>query len=252
MATTLPSFVELMASLGLEQAAGKSETIPSSPRSSPPSSPRSLNQPAQSPTRARSNSSLRDTSISHYRVARYSPYTPTFPTSDRRGSASSISSVSSTSSEREGSPFSSYSSSPRLASKMPRRHKLSIRLYGSASELPANTPISTYVRRKTPGTSPTSPTFPHGSRDGTSPSNSPMPFSLPTLPPMFPRSPSSDSFPLTPDDVDQLPPSPEFSQRSILDPNFSRKSRRHIGVRISTPPSSAELHPQYRSAVNIA
>lgn len=43
----------------------------------------------------------------------------------------------------------------------------------------ANTPISTFLRRKTPQSSPISPTFPHRRKRSSSPS---LPVSIPTLP----------------------------------------------------------------------
>lgn len=66
---SLPSFIDLMASLGLEQAK-QADRSPSSQ----PSSPRS---PAvgckNAPTRAISSPSLREVATRHY-ISRYSPY----------------------------------------------------------------------------------------------------------------------------------------------------------------------------------
>lgn len=68
--TTLPSFVELMASLGLDPAQERS------PSSSPSSSPRVPSVTPPSPSKSRSNPSLRDAAASRNRLARYSPYSP--------------------------------------------------------------------------------------------------------------------------------------------------------------------------------
>jgi hypothetical protein len=141
-------------------------------------------------------------------------------------------------------------------------NKLTVNVYGSTTDLAANTPISTYVRRKTPGTSPTSPTF---SRDAgyQSSAGSPMPFTLPTLPPLFPQSASSDVFPLTPDSDSELLSSehnsPIYQSKRLPDilevGTFTRRPRHHTGVRLSTPPSSADLrehHPRRRTIIHIA
>ncbi|KAJ6629165.1 hypothetical protein B0H10DRAFT_2209090 [Mycena sp. CBHHK59/15] len=78
--TTLPSFVELMSSLGLDQAAtpAPERSTSSSPRSSPSSSPRMPSVTPPSPTKSRSSPSLRDAGAPRNRLARYSPYSPVF------------------------------------------------------------------------------------------------------------------------------------------------------------------------------
>ncbi|KAJ7283820.1 hypothetical protein C8J57DRAFT_1432830 [Mycena rebaudengoi] len=262
--TTLPSFVELMSSLGLDQATSVPEgSTSSSPRSSPTSSPRLPSVTPPSPTKSRSSPSLRDVAASRSKLARYSPYSPVFQLSSRRGS---LSSVSSTSSDYERPTVRAYSTSPHPPSspRARRRHgnNLSVNVYGSNSDLSANTPISTYVRRKTPGASPTSPTFPREALD--SPSASPMPFSIPTLPSLFPRSASSDGFPLTPNsDVEHLSSthsSPNYSSNlkqlpDLVEAGTFLQRGHHTGVRISSPPRSAELsgrHPRSRTVVHIA
>ncbi|KAJ7179294.1 hypothetical protein C8R46DRAFT_1073281 [Mycena filopes] len=264
--TTLPSFVELMSSLGLDQSAAPAQEheSSSSPRSSPSSSPRMPSVTPPSPTKSRSSPSLRDAGASRNRLARYSPYSPGFQLSSRRGS---LSSVSSSSSDYERPTVRAYSTSPHPPSS-PRTRKrhgnnLTVNVYGSSSDLSANTPISTYVRRKTPGASPTSPTFPREAQD--SPSSSPMPFSIPTLPSLFPRSASSDSFPLTPNsDVEHISSehsSPNYSSKllpDVIEPGtFLHHRGHHTGVRISSPPRSADLtaggrHPRSRAVVHIA
>ncbi|KAJ6539175.1 hypothetical protein B0H19DRAFT_961310 [Mycena capillaripes] len=235
--TTLPSFVELMSSLGLDQTAPAPErSTSSSPRSSPSSSPRMPSVTPPSPTKSRSSPSLRDAGASRNRLARYSPYSPVFVSL-------------------------AYSTSPHPPSS-PRSRKrhgnnLTVNVYGSNSDLSANTPISTYVRRKTPGASPTSPTFPREALD--SPSSSPMPFSIPTLPSLFPRSASSDSFPLTPNSDVEHPPSerssPNYLSKPLPDVIEIHRGY-HTGVRISSPPRSADItsgrHPRSRAVVHIA
>ncbi|KAJ7276238.1 hypothetical protein B0H12DRAFT_1227410 [Mycena haematopus] len=259
--TTLPSFVELMSSLGLDQTAPAPErSTSSSPRSSPSSSPRMPSVIPPSPTKSRSSPSLRDAGASRNRLARYSPYSPVFPLSSRRGSLSSVSSNSS--SEYDRPTARAYSTSPRPPSS-PRARKrhgnnLTVNVYGSSGDLSATTPISTYVRRKTPGASPTSPIFPRDAQE--SPSASPMPFSIPTLPSLFPRSASSESFPLTPNsDLDGTPSersSPNYPSKPLPDIIEYHRSY-HTGVRISSPPRTAELtasgrHPRSRAVVHIA
>ena len=85
------------------------------------------------------------------------------------------------------------STSPYLPPAVPRRASQSAlrqsytrprHLTLSQSDLTANTPISTFVRRKTPQGSPTSPSFSHRIRKR---SCSPVqPVSIPTLPCVFP------------------------------------------------------------------
>ncbi|KAF8205134.1 hypothetical protein BJ912DRAFT_1074295 [Pholiota molesta] len=195
---SLPSFVELMASLGLEQtkAAPVVERSPSPAPSSCPGSPCSTENRDLPPLRSTSSPSLslKDATNTKHR-ARYSPYSAAVPLTKRRDSLSSVSS-----SDFDSSPLSATFFLPsRPTSSRPRRYrnKPSVNTYGSSSDLAADTPISTYVRRKTPGTSPTSPSF---SRDSGYESSSPdqMPFSIPSLPMLLPHSASSDSFPHTP------------------------------------------------------
>ncbi|KAF8974398.1 hypothetical protein BDZ97DRAFT_19252 [Flammula alnicola] len=239
---SLPSFVELMASLGLEQTTADPvvERSPSPVPPSSPGSPRSVGS-MNGPTRSSSSPSLREVASRH-RVSRYSPYSPAVPFTRRRGSLSSASSSS------ESSPLSATFFIPtRPTSSRPRRYrnKLTINIYGSSSDLAADTPISTYVRRKTPGTSPTSPTF---NRDSGYESSSPdtMPFSIPSLPVLLPHSASSDSFPNTPtSDADMADSSPAIRVEPLVDSSegtdYYRFIRRRTGTRISTPPRSSEV-----------
>ncbi|EDR12510.1 uncharacterized protein LACBIDRAFT_323800 [Laccaria bicolor S238N-H82] len=189
---SLPSFVELMAALGLEQSASALQ----SPRSTT-ASPCLESVHPSSPTRSKSSPSLRD-SASRHRVTRYSPYSPS-------------------------TLHLSY-----FDIVLPP-------VYGSTSDLPADTPISTYVRRKTPGLSPSSPSF---SCSG-SPITPPMPLTLPILPTLLPNSASSDSFPVTPTSDCELPLpgpcSPVGEHKPLTEgPRYIRHMRRHTGVRIST------------------
>ncbi|KAG7097147.1 hypothetical protein E1B28_004525 [Marasmius oreades] len=234
--TTLPSFVELMTTLGIDNMS--SEPTPSSSSSQPPS-PRTgrLTLPASSPTRSRSSPALRD-QASRSRTARYTPYSPTVSSSTRRGSVSSVSSSSSEMSQRAGSPRASSSARFRRRSTS---NRLTINVFGSSTDLAANTPISSYVRRKTPVTSPTSPTF---SRESSDP---PMPFTLPTLPPFLPQSSGSDSFPKTPDSESMefsVPPtSPSSPEANVKVPSEDPSSPRfHTGIRISTSPRSSNTN----------
>ncbi|KAL9712787.1 hypothetical protein Ac2012v2_004024 [Leucoagaricus gongylophorus] len=148
--TSLPSFIELMGSLALEQTAhSPSSDLSLSPNPSPSSSP----QPGgttMAPSRSRSSPSLRNFS-SRDCAPRYSPYS----SDARRGSTSCSSSSDPDSTKRRSTPPpSSYLRARRS------QNQLTINIYGSTSDLPAYTPISTYLRRKTPGASPTSPGFP--------------------------------------------------------------------------------------------
>ncbi|KXN86348.1 hypothetical protein AN958_10210 [Leucoagaricus sp. SymC.cos] len=220
--TSLPSFIELMESLGLERTSHSPspELSPSpSPESSPSSSPQLGGTTAPSPSRSRSSPSLRDLSSRH-RAARYSPYS----SYTRRGSSSS-----------------SSSTSPPPASLRARRSRsqLTVNVYGSTSDLPAYTPISSYLRRKTPGASPTSPTFPrHVTYES-------VDITLPIIP-SFPNSASTDSsFPKTPQS--DITSSPRLSDMAkIVTETTEVKSTRshrkwHTGVRISTPPYSTGI-----------
>ncbi|KAG6855030.1 hypothetical protein C0991_005959 [Blastosporella zonata] len=236
-----------MASLGLDQDTKIPDQRAQSTFSSPSASPRLMGAGVPMHSRSKSTHSLRESSRPKF--ARYSPYSPVISAS-RRGS---LSSVSSCSLERDGSPLRSISASPRPTSppRLSRRpmNKLSVNVYGSASDLSANTPISSYVRRKTPGTSPTSPTFSHDSRESTP--ASPMPVSVPTLPALWPNSANSDSFPTTPKDYESL----ENYSFGDATKSHSRRRCRNVGIRISTPPRSADLtshSPLRRSFAHIS
>ncbi|KAF9649633.1 hypothetical protein BDM02DRAFT_3186126 [Thelephora ganbajun] len=164
--TALPSFVELMASLGLDN--NKKSSLPPT---------QELSSPAI--VVSSEHESTQDHISSRIRVARYSPYGAPISHSHRR-SASTLS-IDGTDSEL---PSRTNSASPRhrpcalkLGSESKHRHV-------NDPESSANMPISTFVRRRTPTSSPVSPTFAHRTRRR---SQSPTinPVSLPTLPPVF-------------------------------------------------------------------
>ncbi|KAF8916853.1 hypothetical protein CPB85DRAFT_256037 [Mucidula mucida] len=259
--TTLPSFVELMSTLGVDTNTRPQDDAASSPRSSRSASPHLSYSPISSPTRSKSSQSLREPT--HRVTARYSPYSPPM-LSSRRGSLSSVSTCSSPLSspdmERRSLP-----DSPRHTSPPRRRrkdNKLTVNVFGSATDLAANTPISIYVRRKTPGASPTSAAF-NDSR-GASPAISPMPFTLPTLPTAL--SAHSEYFP-SPTDTDMKrpalidhnsrsrPTSPIHKGKSLSEMlegvSLGRHFRRHTGIRISSP-ASADFRNQQPRPVHLA
>ncbi|KAK0498472.1 hypothetical protein EDD18DRAFT_1351158 [Armillaria luteobubalina] len=238
--TTLPSFVELISTLGVDSA---SKALDHSPRSSRSASPHSLYSPTSS----------RDRSVRYMSQARYSPYSPTH--SSRRGSVSSSSTSSSP--DLEWCVLPNHPGSPRIRKR--RDNKLTVNVFGSSTDLSATTPISIYVRRKTPGASPTTSIFVPDSRD-TSPSFGHL-LTLPTLPSLFPLTPNSDHFPMIPDSDEKRPlsarnsnspspsPSPVIKAKAIpdlLEGHVFGRFRCHTGTRISTPPRSAdsERHPR--------
>ncbi|PSR73629.1 hypothetical protein PHLCEN_2v10548 [Hermanssonia centrifuga] len=138
--------------------------------------------------------------------ARFSPYSPAI-SHIRRGSLPSVAQLG----EAESRPsrvsdteithncpnpdlrFQALSTSPRSMSPQRIVGKQRSSTFGSSSarrpakltldaDLVANTPISTFLRRKTPQSSPISPTFPHRFKRSSSPS---LPVSIPTLPTFF-------------------------------------------------------------------
>ncbi|KAI0728722.1 hypothetical protein C8Q72DRAFT_885038 [Fomitopsis betulina] len=213
MGTTLPSFVELMATLGLDN----SPRLPSlhrdvdpahvghrvqHSRSSSASSSSSITSLAgsiasqrplirleRSSAELESSSSDRDWDMEkrRARVPRFTPYAPCISHMRKRSVPTFIKE------EVDDIPARSLSTSPYLSSAVPRRASHSAlrqsytrprHLTLSQSDLTANTPISTFVRRKTPQGSPTSPSFSNRIRKR---SCSPVqPVSIPTLPYLFP------------------------------------------------------------------
>ncbi|TFL00572.1 hypothetical protein BDV98DRAFT_593902 [Pterulicium gracile] len=215
--TTLPSFVDLMSSLGLDQTTHQPELPSSSPIPSPTSSAFLPRKAPECVSRVRSQPSLRDRQDAARvpRVSRYSPYTSM--TASRRGSTSSTSALS-----PDNNFIRPLSTSPHLEPALRKRSngRLGASMYESSSDLAADTPISSYIRRRTPGPSPTSSDFSFGAEVNRSRSRSaspetdtfsPPPFSLilPTVPAFFQHasdtSPRRGSFPLTPEaDIDHL------------------------------------------------
>lgn len=106
---------------------------------------------------------------------------------------------------------------------------LSVRTHvQSRSENAISTPISAYARRNASSPSPTSPEFLREERDWPSPIVSPMPFSMPSLPPtLFPGF-GDYSF----------PPTPDFE--------FPAKRRQRPSVSGTSSESSKNASPQYQ------
>ena len=123
--------------------------------------------------------------------------------------------------------------------------------YGSSSDLTADTPISTYVRRKTPGTSPTSPSFTPDSGYESSSSVTAMPFSIPSLPDLLANSSSSEAVPDSPTSDSEFEDHVQTSfksgvKRTSKSNNGScRIVRRPTGVRISVPPYPNNLRERF-------
>ncbi|KAF9569487.1 hypothetical protein CPC08DRAFT_718304 [Agrocybe pediades] len=252
---SLPSFIELMASLGLEQGTPSSTVVKQSSSSStaspqPPSLPGSPRAGSiNAPSRSSSSPSIRETTARHH-ASRFSPYSPAVSLTRRRGSLSSVSS-----SSDFDSPVSATFYVPSLpTATRPRRYrnKLSVNTYGSSSDLNADTPISTYVRRKTPGTSPTSPTFNNPADSGyESSSPPPMPFSIPSLPVLLPHSASSESFPDTlSSDIDIVDADRSSALANIADSDYYRFIRRRTGTRISRPSALRNQNSKRKQALD--
>ncbi|KAJ3995201.1 hypothetical protein F5050DRAFT_1808916 [Lentinula boryana] len=243
--TTLPSFVELMASLGINATDEQPERelechAPSSSHSSPSSSPKMLGVSTPS-LRSKSSPSLRDQS--HRSRTRYSPYSSTSIFARRRGSVSSVSS--SSSSDMDSMSERSSSCSPTLKSSSPRMRKRAhdkylVNVLGSSPDLSANTPISSYVRRKTPGTSPSSPSFPRETDDSRELSK---PFTIPTLPSFLPLSARGEkTFSSSPNsDFDDSSSLSNYGLKQTELDVMSRRSRLHTGIRISTAPKITDV-----------
>ncbi|KAL1743307.1 hypothetical protein HDZ31DRAFT_65144 [Schizophyllum fasciatum] len=253
--TPLPSFVELMATLGLDSkqpslppsrqhARSASESMSSSSAvaaASPPSPTRAA------PTKAKSTPSLREASSLRSKTTRFAPYESPTTTTRRLNS-----------------------SSPELEVRQPlrlRRHagngNLTVHVHrpqDSPPRLTASTPISSYVRRKTP----TSPAFRQTPTPGLSPMGS---MTLPTLPPFFPSSPSSvDSLPITPmsakagqegEAMQSMHAVSDALSKPVaeqLEPAAPPRRVYPTGIRISTPPYALDPHadPHTRRRVPLA
>ncbi|CAL1702244.1 unnamed protein product [Somion occarium] len=234
--TALPSFVELMATLGLDnntvstdkrpqptsfphhsRSSSYSSTSSAGSRSSSNVTPSHSNIYTEPPPaiyisrhRNSSNASDRDGELEARRQrTRYSPYSPPISHA-RRGSMPVVP----CDEEPHEQPSRAYSTSPSplLKPRSVGRRSSALGLTSSSKrpeklvladpELMGNTPISTFVRRRTPQASPISPTFPHRSRRAASTS---VPVSLPKLPTfIFPApqyTPSSQSSDTEDDDM---------------------------------------------------
>ncbi|KAI9574964.1 hypothetical protein HD554DRAFT_2166411 [Boletus coccyginus] len=167
MSSTLPSFIELMASLGLNNDAKPSppRITTSRSRSGSCSSVSSLgsSNPGCSPTSPSFNISSesipRDVNMdkrhssSRLRTVRFSPYSISPSSSVRQSSSTSLTpSVEEAENERR-------CVSPRLSSSPGRNRPSPLQSARNSRELHA--PISGYARRRTPQNSPTTATFPH-------------------------------------------------------------------------------------------
>lgn len=180
----LPSFIELMASLGIDDAKPATPSIVRTrDRSSSCSSCSSLGSSADgwSPIHcARDIDPDRRLSASRrVRAVRYSPYISASSTARQ----SSVVSLSPSQSDQEDS---SRSSSPNPPSS-PRHTRRPSPLQFSKRERSSITPISSYVRRKTPQNSPVVLTFAqreYVERPEVITPPSLMPMSLPTIPPV--------------------------------------------------------------------
>ncbi|KAG0705485.1 hypothetical protein DFH29DRAFT_280166 [Suillus ampliporus] len=187
----LPSFIELMASLGLEDGDAKPVTpsiVRTRDRSSSCSSCSSLDSSVDgwSPSiRCANLSTTRDIESDRrpgafrLRAVRYSPYISASSTARQ----SSVVSLTHSQSDQEDS---SRSSSPNPPSS-PLRTQRPSPLHFSMRERPSITPISSYVRRKTPQNSPTVLTFAqreYVERPEVITPPSLMPMALPTIPPV--------------------------------------------------------------------
>ncbi|KAG2369989.1 hypothetical protein BDR07DRAFT_1387501 [Suillus spraguei] len=180
----LPSFIELMASLGIDDAkpAATPSIVRTRDRSSSCSSCSSLgSSDGWSPIRcARDIDSDRRSSASRrVRAVRYSPYISASSTA-RQSSAVSLTT---NQSDQEDS---SRSSSPNPPAS-PQHARRPSPLHLSKRERSSITPISSYVRRKTPQNSPVVLTFAqreYVERPEVITPPSLMPMSLPTIPPV--------------------------------------------------------------------
>ncbi|OJT13302.1 hypothetical protein TRAPUB_10068 [Trametes pubescens] len=147
MATTLPSFVELMATLGLGD-------------------PNDSSEPSQSASR-HSRSSSHSSSVSHF----------TEPLEEGKYAC------------------------PQCGKNIREANSTNLPL--SDADLMAYTPISSYVRRKTPQNSPTSPTF---ARDRETVTATAHPLTIPALPTLLsPASITTQSSDSEEDEMDAIP-----------------------------------------------
>lgn len=261
--TALPSFEDLMASLGLDN--GPNSPISGRPRSATftPQQPSTLHIPRHG-YHSKSISSLReiDTTRSdqHLQVpsesvrnrSRYTPYgisddvrrTPL----STRAKHSTGSNSSGSGNERNGSLSPTGGNLKRRL--LPRLEKVPDDLAAMMPDLPADAPISMYARRNTPQASPISPSFARGHhafhdydknvsprRSHSPPPPSAGPIALPTLPNLF-RHPSSHSNSASP----RGSPQPDPGALLELPDSYARYRASHPRL-----PSSPYLSPHERS-----
>ncbi|KIM68722.1 hypothetical protein SCLCIDRAFT_104685 [Scleroderma citrinum Foug A] len=181
----LPSFIELMASLGLDSdinsrisacrsRSGSCSSVSSLGSSNRDHSPISSTFSLSSDVFPRDLDVDRRHPLTRSRAARYTPYMPATSLA-KKISKTSLNDHKEDSHEASRN-FSHFSSSPKLSSSPPRRRPSPLRFPNSEREDPASTPISSYLRRKTPQNSPTVATFTH--RD---PVERPETIALPSL-----------------------------------------------------------------------
>ncbi|KAI6047356.1 hypothetical protein EDC04DRAFT_614873 [Pisolithus marmoratus] len=157
----VPSFIELMATLGLDSDSKSSS--PFSIKDPSPTSP-SFDLPSDS---SRDLDNDRRHSSNRLKAARYTPYISTGILTKQHSHGPTV--ASKEDQDMEPKSISSSSSSPR-------RRPSPLRFSKNGRDEPASTPISSYLRRKTPQNSPTVPTFTH--RD---PVERPETITLPSL-----------------------------------------------------------------------
>lgn len=178
----IPSFIKLMASLDLDGDSKSSSCLPISPARSRSGSCSSTSSSSsiknQSPTSrtfhlpfdsSRDLDNDRHHCCSRLKAARYTPYISTGTLAKQHGMGSPV--VSKEDQEKEPKV---QSTSPPSSS--PRRRPSPLRFSKSGRDEHASTPISSYLRRKTPQNSPTVPTF--ANRD---PVERPEAITLPSL-----------------------------------------------------------------------
>ncbi|KAI0079654.1 hypothetical protein K474DRAFT_549974 [Panus rudis PR-1116 ss-1] len=242
--TSLPSFVELMASLGLDNKAEPTDSIVTPPQPNLYAN----GSPAIVISRHSSSSTLSDRELDTRRhKARFSPYSP--PISHVRRGSMPVLSSDEKSAEQPSRAFST-SPAPLLKARTVGRRSSALGLTSSRRpeklnlsdpDLIANTPISTFVRRKTPSSSPISPTFPHRRR-AASPA---APVTIPQLPTfVFPPPQANASLPSDTED-DDMGVTPRIAiHADIPAPSQSLRPRplrsaRHSDSNISFRPSPA-------------
>ncbi|KII95346.1 hypothetical protein PLICRDRAFT_170010 [Plicaturopsis crispa FD-325 SS-3] len=214
------------------------------------------------PHKSQSVSSLRDFDPEGHGVSlrrvRYAPYSSPLM-SARRGSLPSISlNERNTERQSKNSPGSREGSLEPSPSRATFRRNAGARRDRSVTRADSlSTPISSYVRRKTPQASPTTPNFPHNAQNSSDALFVP---SIPTLPTLLPRS-SSPALPMNSAMDVERPRSrpgsirgsplvssnglPEISESEPL----AHHAYLHTGVRISGAPRS-DVQEHYRRFVS--